>query len=205
MLEVVSADGTAAEIVIWNPDGSVAEFSGNGGRSGGLARWASGGRAGVAVSSGGRSYPARVPRGRHDRDGGRRRRSGEIERHRRRGSAIELTGVSVGNPHAVVRARAERESCSGSDLRSETADPFPERTNVQLVQVDGAHEVTALVWERGAGRASGSSAVAVASAAIANGWCEPGRVHHAGGRVGCELDEENGCSSGRPRRSAKVS
>ena len=62
------------------------------------------------------------------------------------------------------------------------------------MQVDGPHEVTALVWERGAGEttASGSSAVAVASAAIANGWCEsPVTVHMPGGKLRVELDEEN--------------
>ena len=32
ILEVVSADGAEAEIVIWNPDGSTAEMSGNGTR-----------------------------------------------------------------------------------------------------------------------------------------------------------------------------
>ena len=32
VLEVVSADGPRAEIAIWNPDGSRAEFSGNGTR-----------------------------------------------------------------------------------------------------------------------------------------------------------------------------
>ncbi len=54
--------------------------------------------------------------------------------------------------------------------------------------------MTALVWERGAGEtsASGSSAVAVASAAIANGWCEsPVTVRMPGGDLRVELDEEN--------------
>src|ERR687884_2341846 len=37
ILEVVSADGDTAEVVIWNPDGSVAELSGNGTRI--AARW----------------------------------------------------------------------------------------------------------------------------------------------------------------------
>ena len=62
------------------------------------------------------------------------------------------------------------------------------------MRVDGPHEVTALVWERGAGEtsASGSSAVAVASAAIANGWCEsPVTVQMPGGELRVELDEEN--------------
>ncbi len=37
ILEVVSVDGDTAEVVIWNPDGSVAELSGNGTRI--AARW----------------------------------------------------------------------------------------------------------------------------------------------------------------------
>src|SRR5436190_14100746 len=37
ILEVVAADGTEAEVVIWNPDGSTAELSGNGTRI--AARW----------------------------------------------------------------------------------------------------------------------------------------------------------------------
>src|SRR5512132_1167251 len=37
ILEVVSADGDRAELVIWNPDGSTAELSGNGTRI--AARW----------------------------------------------------------------------------------------------------------------------------------------------------------------------
>src|SRR6187200_1993446 len=32
ILEVVSADNDTAEVIIWNPDGSVAELSGNGTR-----------------------------------------------------------------------------------------------------------------------------------------------------------------------------
>ena len=37
ILEVVSANGAEAEVVIWNPDGSTAELSGNGTRI--AARW----------------------------------------------------------------------------------------------------------------------------------------------------------------------
>ena len=37
ILEVLSAEGPRAEIVIWNPDGSTAELSGNGTRI--AARW----------------------------------------------------------------------------------------------------------------------------------------------------------------------
>ncbi len=55
-------------------------------------------------------------------------------------------------------------------------------------------DVTALVWERGAGEtlSSGTSSVAVAAAAVANGWCEsPVTVHLAGGDLLVELDGQN--------------
>jgi diaminopimelate epimerase len=195
VLEVVAAAGAEAEIVIWNPDGSVAEFSGNGSRI--AAAWLAG-RAGadrVTISTGGRAYPARIG------DDGTIAMAvgdvevGEIETVEIEGERVELTAVSVGNPHAVVRGTAEREELLRLGPRIEASDRFPERTNVQLVRVDGPHEVTALVWERGAGEtsASGSSAVAVASAAIANGWCEsPVTVQMPGGELRVELDEENG-------------
>ena len=194
VLEVVAADGTEAEIVIWNPDGSAAEFSGNGSRI--AAAWLAGqsGAERVTVSAGGRTYPATV------RGDGTIAMAvgdvevGEIETVEIDGERIELTAVSVGNPHAVVRADLVRAELLRLGPRIETSDRFPERTNVQLVRVDGPHEVTALVWERGAGEtsASGSSAVAVASAAIANGWCEsPVTVQMPGGNLRVELDEEN--------------
>jgi diaminopimelate epimerase len=194
VVEVVSADGAAAELVIWNPDGTVAEFSGNGSRI--AAAWLAG-RAGaerVTVSTGGRAYPA-AARG----DGTIAMavgdvEVGEIETVEIEGERIELTVVSVGNPHAVVRGDLERADLLRLGPRLEHAGRFPERTNVQLVRVDGLHEVSALVWERGAGEtsASGSSAVAVASAAIANGWCEsPVTVRMPGGELRVEADEEN--------------
>jgi diaminopimelate epimerase len=46
------------------------------------------------------------------------------------------------------------------------------------------------VWERGAGEttASGSSAIAAAAAAVANGWCtSPVTVHMPGGDLYVEL------------------
>jgi diaminopimelate epimerase len=71
---------------------------------------------------------------------------------------------------------------------------FPDRTNVQLIGVDGNNELTVLVWERGAGEtsASGSSAVAAAAAAVTNGWCEsPVTVRMPGGELRVELDDQN--------------
>ncbi len=54
----------------------------------------------------------------------------------------------------------------------------------------GRHELRIAIWERGAGEtsASGSSSVAAAAAAIANGWCEsPVTVHQPGGDLLVEI------------------
>jgi diaminopimelate epimerase len=193
VVEIVAAEGSRAEIVIWNPDGSSAEFSGNGSRiaAAWLARRAS--VDAVTVEAGGRSYPAAV------REDGLIAMAvgdvevGEIETVELGDERVELTAVSVGNPHAVVRAEPNRETLLRLGPQLEVNGRFPERTNVQLVRVDGPNDVTVAVWERGAGEtsASGSSAVAVASAAIVNGWCEsPVGVHLPGGDLLVELDED---------------
>ena len=195
VVEVVSANGARAEIVIWNPDGSVAEFSGNGSRiaAAWLARRA--GSAEVTISVGGRSYPAVV------REDGTIAMAvgnvevGEIETIELGDEHLELTAVSVGNPHAVVQIDADRGELFRLGPQIEQHERFPERTNVQLVRVDGPNELAVLVWERGAGEtsASGSSAVAAAAAAVTNGWCEsPVTVRMRGGDLVVELDDEAG-------------
>jgi diaminopimelate epimerase len=108
------------------------------------------------------------------------------------GEAVELVPVSVGNPHAVIRREPERDELLRLGPRVERHARFPERTNVQLVRVDGSSDVTVAVWERGAGEtlSSGTSAVAVAAAAVQHGWCEsPVTVHLAGGELVVSLDE----------------
>ena len=193
VVEVVAVEGSRAEIVIWNPDGSSAEFSGNGSRI--AAAWLARQAAvdAVTVEAGGRPYPAAI------REDGLIAMAvgdvevGEIETVELGDERVELTVVSVGNPHAVVRAEPDRETLLRLGPQLEVNGRFPERTNVQLVRVDGPNDVTVAVWERGAGEttASGSSAVAVASAAIVNGWCEsPVGVHMPGGDLLVELDED---------------
>jgi diaminopimelate epimerase len=193
VVEILSTNGAAAQIVIWNPDGSVAEFSGNGSRI--AAAWLSA-RAGtpqVTIADGDRSYPAAI------RDDGTVAMGvgdvevGETETITVGGERIELTPVSVGNPHAVVRLEAERDDLLRLGPQIERHERFPERTNVQLVRVEGPNTLRVLVWERGAGEttASGSSAVAAASAAVTNGWCEtPVTVRMPGGELRVELDDE---------------
>ena len=190
ILEVVSADGDTAEVVIWNPDGSVAELSGNGTRI--AARWlARRGRrrpgAHPRRPAPGRSDDARRARGRAGDGRGRGRRAGGDRRRRRAGRADTGLGRQPARGHPPPPDRAEL-------LRLgplvENHERFPERTNVQLVRVDGEHDITVGVWERGAGEtlSSGTSAVAASAACVANGWCEsPVTVHLAGGDLQVEL------------------
>ncbi len=146
--------------MIWNPDGSVAEMSGNGTRI--AARWLSErtGARDVVVRTGGRGVAARLlDDGRIEQDMGEVR---VLERERIAG--LDVTPVSVGNPHAVVVGDPADIVSIGPLL--ETHPRFPRRTNVQVARVDAPGRVTARVWERGVGetRSSGTSAVAVAAA-----------------------------------------
>jgi len=164
-------------VTVWNPDGSTAEMSGNGARI--AAAWYARqtGSEQVSFRIGEREVRATVE-GESvtlDVDGV---EVGEPETI----DGVRFTPVSVGNPHAVVRHDPADIRRLGPLLENHAR--FPDRTNVQLVRVDGEHDLTVAVWERGAGEttASGSSAIAAAAAAIRNGWCaSPVTVHMPGG------------------------
>ena len=86
--------------------------------------------------------------------------------------AVEAVLVSVGNPHAVVFGEtvdARRAVELGPHI--ENHPMFPERTNVQLVEVLDRGRARIEIWERGAGYtlASGTSASAVAAALMREG------------------------------------
>jgi diaminopimelate epimerase len=193
VLQVVRAEGDAVEVVIWNPDGSIAEFSGNGTRLAAAWRLAATGGDRVAVVTNGRRYDAlRRADGRIEMAVG-VVRAGPVETLRVEGSAIEFVPVDVGNPHAVLPRDPDREELLHLGPLVECSARFPGRTNVQLARADGPHDATALVWERGAGEtsASGSSAVAVAAALVSLGRCEsPVTVHMPGGDLEVAFDAD---------------
>jgi diaminopimelate epimerase len=165
ILEVVAADEDELEIVIWNADGSRAEMSGNGTRI--AAAWLAErtGAAVIRVRVGPREVGARMlPSGEVEQELGR------VEVYEReRVAGLEVTAVSVGNPHAVVVGEPDDLPLIGPLL--ETHPRYPERTNVQVARIDGPGRVTARVWERGVGEtaSSGTSAVAVAAATHGEG------------------------------------
>jgi diaminopimelate epimerase len=190
IVEVLSANGAEAEVLIWNPDGSTAELSGNGTRI--AARWLARrtGEDEVRIRIGEREVIARMRGGLLVETQMGRVAVAEPETLAVDGEEIEFTPVSVGNPHAVIRREPGRDELVRLGPLVERHERFPERTNVQLVRVDGRSDVTVAVWERGAGEtlSSGTSAVAVAAAAVARGWCEsPVTVHLAGGDLVVEL------------------
>ncbi|HEY7004067.1 MAG TPA: diaminopimelate epimerase [Gaiellaceae bacterium] len=193
VLEIVTTDGPRGEVVIWNPDGSTAELSGNGTRI--VARWLARrtGADEATVVVGPREVHARMRGGLEVAMDMGRVDVAPVEPLDVAGTRVEFTPVSVGNPHAVIAREPAREELLRLGPLVENHPRFPERTNVQLVRVDTRSETTAGVWERGAGEtlSSGTSACAVAGAAVVNGWCDsPVTVHLAGGDLLVELDAD---------------
>ena len=191
ILEVLSTDGAYADVRVWNPDGSTAELSGNGARI--AAAWLAreSGASRVALHVGERDVTATVDGDMVVLDVG-HVDVGDLESVDVDGEKVDFTPVSVGNPHAVVRRDPEREELLRLGPLLERHPRFPQRTNVQLVRVDGLHDLTVGVWERGAGEtlASGTSSVAAGAAAVAHGWCEsPVTVHLPGGDLLVELED----------------
>ena len=160
----MSVEGVEAEIVIWNPDGSGAELSGNGTRI--AARWLAdrSGAGEVRIRVGQRVTHARISGELVEQDLG-RVEVGPAERLQ----GIEFVPVSVGNPHAVVEGDPAEIERIGPLLERHAR--FQDGTNVQVARVDGPGRVTARVWERGVGEtsSSGTSAVAVAAATQGEG------------------------------------
>ena len=198
VLEITEVRGAEADLVVWNPDGSQAEISGNGARI--AALWLAR-RSGVAfprLRVGDRTLPARVQDEDVEVDLG-PVDVGRPEALEVGGERLEFTPASVGNPHAVIRRDADREDLLRLGPLVEEHPRFPGRTNVQLVRVDGKNDLTVLVWERGAGEttSSGSSAAAAAAVATVHGWCEsPVRVHLPGGTLNVDVREGRAILSG---------
>jgi diaminopimelate epimerase len=180
VLRVLEVDGDDVHVAIVNPDGSLAEMSGNGTRIAAAWLMARTGSTLARVHVGSRVVEVRrVAHSLYESD------LGEVEVGPKEVvEGHELTPVSVGNPHAVLLGDPADLPELGPLL--ETHPHFPNRTNVQIARVDSPGEVTARVWERGVGEtsASGSSAVAVAAATHGEGEV---LVHFPGGDLHVRL------------------
>lgn len=110
------------------------------------------------------------------------------------GKEYRYTGISMGNPHAVLFV----EDVAKLDLEKigpkfECHPFFPDRTNTEFVQVIDRSHVKMRVWERGSGEtmACGTGACATAVASILAGYTEPDvEVELLGGPLGIIWDRE---------------
>lgn len=177
---------------IWNPDGSLAEKSGNGLRI--FARWlyaARGASQAFSVSTGACRVGCRVTASAVSVEMGAPSFAARDVPILAEGEFIEAeiplsdgavraTAVGMGNPHCVVfRSEALDElpwRRWGAELERHAL--FPNRTNVQVARVVHASQVEIRIHERGAGetQASGSSSCAVAAAGVRTGRLAPGRI-----------------------------
>ncbi len=112
------------------------------------------------------------------------------------GMEYRMTGVSMGNPHAVVFL----EDVEGFDIEKigpkfEEHERFPRRINTEFVRIIDRERIEMRVWERGSGEtlACGTGACAAVVASILNGLA--GRkvtVKLKGGDLLVEWDQESG-------------
>ena len=109
---------------------------------------------------------------------------------------FEFTCVSIGNPHAVTFVK----DLSKIEINKygpifENLNIFPEKTNVEFVEIVDKDNIKMRVWERGSGitQACGTGACATAVAAFINGLAgRKSDVIMDGGTVTIEWDETSG-------------
>lgn len=111
------------------------------------------------------------------------------------GRKFKFTCVSMGNPHAIT----EVENTEKFDVEKygkvlEVDKAFPNKTNVEFIQIVDKNHVKMRVWERGAGEtlACGTGACATAVACYINGKTDRNvEVELLGGKLYIEWNEEN--------------
>jgi diaminopimelate epimerase len=180
---ILAFDPETFSVRVFNPDGSEAEKSGNGLRIAAChAVLNHGAGQEFELRTADRPNPVRVLA----RQGGRVETEVDMGHARLQPDAwveIETPAgvarcrlVDVGNPHCVVFDQpVTPERCRELGPWLERDGHFPQRTNVQLVEVLDRRRARIEIWERGAGYtlASGSSATAVTAVLIHLGLTDP--------------------------------
>jgi len=108
---------------------------------------------------------------------------------------FKITIVSMGNPHCVVFVDdINNVNLTEIGPKIENHKMFPNRTNVEFVQVLGDKEIKVIVWERGAGitLACGTGACAsLVAAHLNNKTSRRAIVHLPGGDLDVEWEKED--------------
>jgi diaminopimelate epimerase len=111
-----------------------------------------------------------------------------------KGKYFKVTCVSMGNPHCVIFVE-DVDVFSVTEIGPviEKHHLFPEKTNVEFVQVINEHEINFRVWERGVGEtmACGTGASAAVVAGVLNKRIKKNAiVHLKGGDLKIEWSED---------------
>ncbi|MCU0844144.1 MAG: diaminopimelate epimerase [Spirochaetes bacterium] len=111
------------------------------------------------------------------------------------GVRFEITAVSMGNPHAVIYVEdVKKFPVEKYGTMIENHDLFPNRTNVEFVQILNEDEVIQRTWERGSGETlacgTGASAVTVAGV-LTRRTARSILVHLNGGDLRTEWKEDD--------------
>jgi len=196
-------------LYIYNPDGSMAEKSGNGLRIFARSLWdrkivdnttfqikTSGGLVTAKIESPNRDVTVEmgkvsffsnlIPMSGKNREV--LKETLEINSEK-----LTICAASIGNPHCVVLHR----EVSAEDAKKigpliENHPNFPNRTNVQFLEVINRNAIRIEIWERGAGYtlASGSSSCAAASVAHRMDWCDNEiTVFMPGGKININISK----------------
>ena len=111
------------------------------------------------------------------------------------GRKFKFTCVSMGNPHAITEVEdTEKFDVEKYGKVLEVDNAFPNKTNVEFIQIVDKNHVKMRVWERGAGEtlACGTGACATAVACYLNGKTDRNvEVELLGGKLFIEWNEEN--------------
>jgi diaminopimelate epimerase len=194
-----------ANLRIFNPDGSEAELSGNGAREAILYLrrhgWTDEGTFAISTAAGpivptitgeltcsvemgrasttSKDYPSGADDGKGTLEVG--------------GREWEFQHVSIGNPQCAIVVGKELDELDLEEIGPpiEGSDPFPNRTNVSFLAIDGSR-VRARIFERGVGEtlSSGTGASGAAVTAFLRGASSPIVVELEGGELEVEIGED---------------
>ena len=112
------------------------------------------------------------------------------------GMELKITAVGMGNPHCVIYVDdVDGFPVDRAGPLMEHHELFPNRTNVEFVQVLSRTELKQRTWERGAGEtlACGTGASAALAASVLTGRTENKIINHlTGGDLELEWPDEEG-------------
>ena len=122
------------------------------------------------------------------------------------GNVYRITCCSMGNPHCTVFVPSvDKLDLENLGPKFEHDPMFPDRVNVEFVEVIDQHTLKARIWERGSGEtmACGTGTCAAVVAATLNGYCEKGkdiRVILKGGELKIHYTDERVLMTGKAEK-----